>query len=729
MRAAKGLAALVASLAVFGSIASAVPTPHKSVRCAGRTASVLGTEGADVIRVKPGGGHVVAGLGGADRIVGTRRGDVICGGYGNDRIATDGGADRIIGGAGTDKISAGSGADLIRGGRDADRIAAGAGADRIDTGGAKDSVTGGSGNDILIGLKGNDRLSGGPDADRLEGGVGDDRLRGGIGDDVLSGADGTDRMNGGDGNDQVTGDAGPDLLAGGGGDDSVFAGEGGDIVDGGDGEDLVLGSGGGDRVDGGRGSDRIYGELVDDTLLGGPGDDLISGGHGFDQLDGGPGDDFLRGDTNLDYEQGGPGSDTVSYATATPPGPEPGTDGVLVDLPNHRALEDPKQALRDEDDPAEFLGDIENVVGSGFGDDLRGVGTGFAQGLGGSEACSGFASPVCDIQPPASIARASMEGGSDPGLLVQDAEGGQSSSFALSVTPSAYVVSASVAILAGPGCTNSDPTTAACPKPPGPLGYVTAWGGGGSDQLALGEGFPSTAVVVFNGGEGDDRLLGSSGEEVLLAGPSGSDILQGAGGGDALFSGPGGDILDAGDGSDQLVTSTPCDGHDFRGGGGDGDIAGFAQTIDHGIVATLGGTAVARGISSCNPTLVRADNEILEGTQNDDILYGNGRSNALILGNEGDDVLFGGGGADALRGEQGHDTFFGGGGRDRLEAFDGTRDTALHCGAGGDTAQRDRIDPPASHCGHNSKRGHRGHHKHRHGGKGHHKHRGKNGKR
>ena len=87
------------------------------------------------------------------------------------------GADRIIGGIGNDALGGGLGADTIEGGP------------------GNDVVAGGSGIDLLKGLAGNDRLYGHAGADKIEGGDGDDvvfsldksldRIRCGLGTDLL----------------------------------------------------------------------------------------------------------------------------------------------------------------------------------------------------------------------------------------------------------------------------------------------------------------------------------------------------------------------------------------------------------------------------------------------------------------------------------------------------------------------------------------------------------------
>jgi Ca2+-binding RTX toxin-like protein len=351
--------------------------------------------------------------------------------------------------------------------------------------------------------------------------------------------------------------------------------------------------------------------------------------------------------------------------------------------------------------PEEDVFSTESVVGSNYDDVLRGTNLGTARGLGGNETCTGFLSHDCGGGPAPNVTLDALA--LDPGLLVQGGPGGDL--LVLSVTAEAYVVTSNTPISAGAGCANTSFVVVACPKPATTLGYATVWGAEGPDQISIGEGFPELAVVVLDGGPGSDGITGSSGDDILRAGPSGADGLVGGAGNDALFSGPGSDTLDGGDGSDQLVTTDPCGGHDFQGGPGEGDIAGFAQSTDQGVTATIGGLAAGRSQSPCPPTRVRGDNEVLEGTQHPDILYGDGKANALILGNEGDDILYGYGGADVLRGEAGHDALYGGGGADKLEAFDRRRDVALHCGPGGNKVIRDKVDPPGANCGEPKKKG------------------------
>jgi hypothetical protein len=122
------------------------PPPPPKAKCAGETATIVGTTGADVLR-GTGRRDVIASLGGNDRIRGGRGNDLICAGSGRDRVAAGSGGDRVLGGSGPDRLSGNSG---------------------------NDRLSGGTGRDTLIGGSGRDRLSGGPSRDLCRGGLGRD---------------------------------------------------------------------------------------------------------------------------------------------------------------------------------------------------------------------------------------------------------------------------------------------------------------------------------------------------------------------------------------------------------------------------------------------------------------------------------------------------------------------------------------------------------------------------
>jgi uncharacterized delta-60 repeat protein len=130
-------------------------------RCAGKTATIVGTARRDRLRGTRKNDVIVA-LGGADRISGGGGKDVICGGNGNDTISGGAGNDRLYGQGGKDSLSGGAG---------------------------KDTESGGAGNDKLLGGSGNDTLTGGAGKDKLVGGAGRDKDRGGPGRDSCPGGD------------------------------------------------------------------------------------------------------------------------------------------------------------------------------------------------------------------------------------------------------------------------------------------------------------------------------------------------------------------------------------------------------------------------------------------------------------------------------------------------------------------------------------------------------------
>ena len=103
------------------------------IKCAGKTATIVGTPGDDFIN----------GTAGDDVIVGLGGNDIINGGGGNDIICGGGGDDKLLGGEGNDSLYGSSGHDALAGGNGNDYLSGGAGGDDICYGGA--------GNDTILG--------------------------------------------------------------------------------------------------------------------------------------------------------------------------------------------------------------------------------------------------------------------------------------------------------------------------------------------------------------------------------------------------------------------------------------------------------------------------------------------------------------------------------------------------------------------------------------------------
>jgi len=88
------------------------------------------------------------------------------------------GKDKLKGTKGRDVISAGGGDDTVRGLKGSDRVCGGNGKDKIAGGPGRDKLRSGAGNDTLLGVPGQDKLEGGAGKnDRLNGGPGKDFVR------------------------------------------------------------------------------------------------------------------------------------------------------------------------------------------------------------------------------------------------------------------------------------------------------------------------------------------------------------------------------------------------------------------------------------------------------------------------------------------------------------------------------------------------------------------------
>jgi Ca2+-binding RTX toxin-like protein len=140
-------------------------TPLRHATCAGRTATIVGTSGPEMLTGTRGPDVIAAG-GGRDSIIGGGGNDVICGGAGNDTVR---------GGAGSDTLDGGADRDVLRGGAGNDSVVGNVGGDVVAGGTGNDTLLGRAGNDILVGLSGADQLSGGQGIDHCVGGTGSDR--------------------------------------------------------------------------------------------------------------------------------------------------------------------------------------------------------------------------------------------------------------------------------------------------------------------------------------------------------------------------------------------------------------------------------------------------------------------------------------------------------------------------------------------------------------------------
>ena len=186
------------------------------------------------------------------------------------------------------------------------------------------------------------------------------------------------------------------------------------------------------------------------------------------------------------------------------------------------------------------------------------------------------------------------------------------------------------------------------------------FGGDGSDNLVGYDGFDDLYGDAGNdylsGGEKDDNLYGGDDDDILHGG-EGNDVLLGEEGDDYLDGGPGGDLL--------------------LGGTGGSDTASYASA-QAGVTVNLAQPAANTGDAALD-TYVSI--EQIQGSDYDDVLIGDGKSN-FLLGGEGADELDGGDQLDLLYGEGGDDTLIG---RLGPDVFDG--------GAGFDTIRYNATKP------------------------------------
>ncbi|MES2606797.1 MAG: calcium-binding protein, partial [Pseudomonadota bacterium] len=195
------------------------------------------------------------------------------------------------------------------------------------------------------------------------GGTTSDNIVGTAGNDAIIAAEGDDTLSGGEGNDVLTGGSGSDNINGGPGIDTasyntannnaVLELSRGKANDGEGGADTLTSI---ENLTGGPLNDTMIGNELANVLKGEGGDDIVYGNLGDDTLVGGSGNDFFRGGEGHDVIDGGAGIDTVDYSTATA--------SVFVDLYDSYAY--------DGDDGDDLLINIENVMGSGFNDELVG---------------------------------------------------------------------------------------------------------------------------------------------------------------------------------------------------------------------------------------------------------------------------------------------------------------------------------------------------------------------
>jgi Ca2+-binding RTX toxin-like protein len=433
------------------------------------------------------------------------------------------------------------------------------------------NLFGGAGNDVLTGGAGGDMLFGQSDNDTLLGKGGFDFLFGGAGNDVLTGGDADDQMFGEAGDDRFIWNPGDDtdLIEGGSGNDTseVNGGGGAEVftatangtrvrfdrldpapfsLDIGTTENLVVNMNGGDDSFSATGN---LASLIKITVDGGAGDDTILGSNGIDRLLGGDGDDFIDGQQGNDVAFLGAGADIFQW--------DPGDGNDTVEG-------------QDGFDALDFNGNGADEI---FEASANGARVLFTRNPGNI---------VMDLNDVEEIQLAAL-GGKDK-IKVNDLSGTDVLEVNLDLSgpadPAAGDGAADTVIVNG---TNGDDTvevvaggTSAAVF--GLPAFVTIANlEGANDQLVINGGVGKDSIsavtvpagimkLTLDGGDGDDRLLGSDEKDVFLGG-DGDDFMDGEDGDDLALMGAGDDafLWNPGDDNDTLEGQDGFDTMLFNG--------------------------------------------------------------------------------------------------------------------------------------------------------------------
>ena len=461
---------------------------------------------------------------------------------------------------------------------------------------------------------------------------------------------------------------------------SVMGGDGNDLVNaeglkatvsisGGSGNDTLRGSAFADEISGDSGNDDIYAGTGDDTLTGGDGNDdfLWFAGDGLDLIDGGDGDDWagFAGSTTVDN------AFTLTPLTSSTPSTAPGlgsgdSNRVLVSYSSAQAA---------------HIGDVEAVsLNGGGGCDTYGIGNLQTTDL-----------RVVDV------------------AFSTTAMGGVVSTYATNL-PDTITVTADAPNQIGVNglavpvrIFNANPATA-----------IVVHAGFGADTIEVDPVAETQAIIVIDGGSGNDTITGGSiiiggnGNNLLIGtdnpntivGGTGSDTIQGLGGSDLLFGdalvtsldqpGPNcdylaglvitptatgaGDLIEGGDGDDSINGNVGADS--LFGGLGNDDIGEltykgvfFPESGNDAVDAGEGNNCVFSGDGDDSVVVGSGNNLLVLGTGNDTALTGNG--NNTIFAGSGDDSITTGSGNDVVILGAGNDTAKLGSGNDLAWGEDG----------------------------------------------------------
>ncbi|MET1411864.1 Ig-like domain-containing protein [Roseibium sp. HPY-6] len=378
---------------------------------------------------------------------------------------------------------------------------------------------------------------------------------------------------------------------------------------------------------GGADDDDISGEGGDDIVSGGLGNDTLNGGEGDDDLLGGEGDDRLQDGSGINLLDGGEGNDAADYSLQSSAVYVRMDQGWVTDLANKSlgwaALTQGIAANTIEHDD---LVNIENIIGSAFGDQIvgdagnnevrAGDGNDYVAGLGGDDDLFGEEGDDRLIGGSGSNLLDGGEG-TDTADYSQEAEGiyvRLDQSWETSLGNKSLGWTALTTGIASGTIEHDD------------LVSIESIVGSNSADIIVGNGasnsiFGRDGNDLLSGLGGNDTLLGENGNDKLFGGV-GNDRLDGGAGNDLLVGGAGFDIFVFTSGNDVVQDFDPSVGEEVSGADGDLISISFAGIFDFDDVLA---TASQEG-SDTVFTLSETDSLTLQNTllvtlENDDFQF------------------------------------------------------------------------------------------------------------
>ncbi len=613
----------------------------------------------------------------SDLMVSFGASNTLNGGDGDDVLVTIGAAGGQLGGSGTDVFNGGAGNDTlalesVQGlvGYTVDLSNLAVGAQAISAGANSSSFTL-SGIENVEGSDGNDIITGDANANRLVGIDGADSLSGGGGNDTLVGGNGADTLIGGANVDTLdySGDANADgnalgvvvNLSGASQTNSWQGVNFGPVAS----QRAVDGWGNTDNLGSAFDIENVIGSAYNDWIIGNGQGNSLNGGAGSDLLNGLTGNDTLDGGTvgdSIDTDWAGFSATTVAA-------------GVIVNLGTGIAIDsiDTDTVTGGIQSGTDTLINIDGVFGSNFGDtltggsdstDFRGIKTEWFQGGAGNDRIDGG---WVDLN-------------SNGVMDADDYEYNWARYDGSSTAVTANLATGIVTVGAGGNQVGEDTLVG---------GINALWGGFGNDTLTGGNAV-SDYRELFNGGSGDDSIIGGSGFDVALYRNSNAGIsvslTSGNGGGsdgmgytdflwdveaivgsnhnDTITGGAGNQMFQGRQGDDSLTGGDDIDTVSYDGDyDSNGDGFGVAVNLSAGALGggtswqgfSIGALGADRALDGWGGTDILASFENITGSIYNDYLVGSSGVNVIDAG-RGNDLVFGGDGNDTLDGGDGNDT-------------------------------------------------------------------------